>query len=120
MHLLPQELDLVKQGQLKVVFIKYDILMRSGQRLILLTGRFSVWRPLFTVENSPLVICDRRSVLKDDLMEVDKILADRVEKGYFLLHRENHQWHTLSSQAADEVAIFKSWSGDLSEMFAGE
>ncbi|KAI0182242.1 hypothetical protein EV127DRAFT_493346 [Xylaria flabelliformis] len=36
----------------------------------------NVWRPLHIVENTPLLLCDRRTVPKDDLIEVDKVLSD--------------------------------------------
>ncbi|KAK0721255.1 hypothetical protein B0T21DRAFT_373274 [Apiosordaria backusii] len=80
----------------------------------------NVWRPLNkTVRNAPLLFCDRRTVPKQDLVEVDKVLPDKVEKSYFLYYRDYHQWYTLFGQRSDEVVVFPTWrSDDLGESFA--
>ncbi len=43
-------------------------------------------------------------------MEVDKVLPDKVEKHFFLLHREHHKWYWMSNQEPDEVLLFLSWT----------
>lgn len=79
----------------------------------LLTSVDSLWRPLNkVVRNTPLLLCDRRSVLRKDLIEVDKVLPDKVEKSHFLFHRDYHRWFSLSNQQSDEVAIFITWTSD--------
>ncbi|KAI0415003.1 hypothetical protein F5X98DRAFT_232502 [Xylaria grammica] len=78
----------------------------------------NVWRPLSIVGNTPLLLCDRRTVLKDDLIEVDKVLSDKVEKSYFLFHKEYHSWYYISGQRTDEVAIFPTWLSDSQNCFA--
>ena len=79
----------------------------------------SVWRPLFRVENAPLILCDRRSIKKPDLVEVDKVLPDKVEKHFFLIYREYHKWHWISNQEADEVILFLSWTPEGDRETAG-
>ncbi|KAH8586902.1 hypothetical protein B0O99DRAFT_46141 [Bisporella sp. PMI_857] len=69
----------------------------------------NAWRPLRTVQNAPLVVCDRRSVKCGDVIEVDKVLADKVEKGLYAFHKDYHQWYWLPDQTPDEVIIFVSW-----------
>jgi hypothetical protein len=70
------------------------------------------------VKNTPLLFCDRRTVRKDDLVEVDKVLSDKVERSYFLFHKNYHQWYYLSSQRNNEVAIFPTWSSVTGDSFA--
>lgn len=80
---------------------------------------FSAWRPFSTVENAPLVITDRRTVLKEDLLEVDKVLPDKVEKAYYLLHRGHHKWYYMSHQTPEDVALFMTWSSQNEDTIAG-
>ncbi|KAF2114037.1 hypothetical protein BDV96DRAFT_647525 [Lophiotrema nucula] len=90
MHLLPEELENIRSGHSKAVLM-------------------NAWRPLLVVQNAPLMICDRQTVRKTDLVEVDKILSDKVEKGFHIHHRDWHRWYYLSEQTPDELALFKSW-----------
>ncbi|TPX09380.1 uncharacterized protein E0L32_009424 [Thyridium curvatum] len=81
----------------------------------------NVWRPLNdSVKNTPLLFCDRRSVPKKDLIEVHKVRSDKVEKSYFLFHRDYHRWYYLSGQRKEEVAIFPTWQSDSRDDFAGK
>ncbi|KAK3338669.1 hypothetical protein B0T25DRAFT_636407 [Lasiosphaeria hispida] len=73
----------------------------------------NVWRPLNdVVRNTPLLLCDRRTVLTQDLIEVDKVLPDKVEKAYFMFYRDYHRWYYLSDQTSDEVAVFPTWTSE--------
>ncbi|KAK0615088.1 hypothetical protein B0T17DRAFT_510897 [Bombardia bombarda] len=79
----------------------------------------NVWRPLNNVvRNTPLLFCDRRTVPKDDLIEVDKVLPDKVEKSYFLFHRDYHRWYSLSAQTSEEVAVLPTWTSEPGGDFA--
>ncbi|KAL2131081.1 hypothetical protein VTI74DRAFT_5577 [Chaetomium olivicolor] len=79
----------------------------------------NVWRPLNdVVRNTPLLFCDRRTVAKQDLIEVDKVLPDKVEKSYFLFYRDYHRWYSLSGQRSDEVAVFPTWTSEPGGDFA--
>ena len=69
----------------------------------------SAWRPIRVVENAPLVLCDRRSVRKRELIEVDKVLPDKVEQAFFIHHNKDQKWYYLSRQAPEEVTLFVSW-----------
>ncbi|KAF2476802.1 uncharacterized protein BDR25DRAFT_299983 [Lindgomyces ingoldianus] len=51
----------------------------------------SAWRPLKTVKIAPLVVTDRRSVLRDDLIECHQVMPDRVVKNLYLKHRPYRQ-----------------------------
>ncbi|KAF2810716.1 uncharacterized protein BDZ99DRAFT_462061 [Mytilinidion resinicola] len=72
---------------------------------------YNVWRPLNkVVKNTPLLFCDKRTIQKTDLIEVDKVLQDKVEKSYFLFHRDYHKWYYLANQRSDEVFLFPTWT----------
>ncbi|KAL6828082.1 hypothetical protein V8C40DRAFT_274522 [Trichoderma camerunense] len=90
MHLLPEEFQAVKSGQWKAKIV-------------------NSWRPLNIVKNAPLVISDRRTVLQDDLLEVEKVLPDKVERNFYLKYKPYHKWFYMSDQGPEDVAIFTSW-----------
>jgi hypothetical protein len=72
------------------------------------------------VENAPLILGDCSSIPKADLVEVDKVLPDKVEKAYFIHHRPYHRWLFLSDQEPDELLIFASWTPETGTEFAGK
>jgi hypothetical protein len=73
----------------------------------------SVWRPLVpVVEDCPLAFCDRRTVAKTDLVDVDKIHEDHWEEGCFIKHNPEHEWYWLSKQTSEEVSVFVTWDSD--------
>jgi len=100
MHLLPEELELLSSRKYKAKII-------------------NTWRPFRTVKNAPLVITDRRSVQPDDLVEVEKIIPDKIERAYYLLHRTHTKWYYMSDQTEQDVAIFTTWDCEMLENFAG-
>jgi hypothetical protein len=72
------------------------------------------------VQNAPLLLSDRRSIKKADLIEVDKVLPDKVEKAFFLYHRQDQKWFYLPDQEPDEVALFITWRPDEEPLMAGK
>ena len=84
-----------------------------------LTKSTSVWRPLLPVENAPLVLCDRRSVHRSNLVEADKVSPGLIERDYFVKYDADQKWYWLSNQRPDEVIIFKSWDSCNEASVAG-
>ncbi|KAF4461389.1 hypothetical protein FALBO_11815 [Fusarium albosuccineum] len=72
----------------------------------------NVWRPLVPVENAPLAVCDRRSVLPEDVVLVDKVLPNNVEEETCIIPKDYHKWYYISSQQPDEVLLFIQWEDD--------
>lgn len=99
MHLLPDELAAVEEGRKRVMIV-------------------NAWRPLSTVKNAPLLLSDRRSIRKKDLVEVDKVLPDKVEKAFFLYYRKDQKWFYLPDQEPNEVAFFVTWRPDEEPVMA--
>lgn len=57
---------------------------------------------------------------KTDLIEVDKVLKDKVEKSFFVFNRDHHKWYYLSEQRNDEPFIFATWVSESNgETYAG-
>lgn len=69
------------------------------------------------VKNAPIVIADRRTVLKDDLVEVDNVMEDKVSKTGFIYHRPNQKWFWLADQTPEEIAMFATWTPDTPDMW---
>lgn len=46
------------------------------------------------------------------------MLPDKVEKSYFLFHRDYHRWYSLSGQRNDEVVVFPTWTTEPGGDFA--
>lgn len=75
--------------------------------------RCSVWRPLVpVVKDCPLAFCDRRSVPKQDLVEIDKVHEDHWEGGYLIKYNPDHRWYWLPNQTSNEVSVFLTWDSD--------
>lgn len=75
---------------------------------------FSAWRPLVdVVEDSPLAICDRRSVYMADLLEYDKVHQDVLHEGYYMKFRPHQKWYWLPKQTRNEVFLFKTWDSQI-------
>lgn len=65
---------------------------------------------------APIVLADRRTVKKSDLIEVEKVVPDKVEKAYYVMHQDHHSWFYMSNQTPDEPIMFVTWcSSDVTE-----
>ncbi|KAJ3578498.1 hypothetical protein NPX13_g2072 [Xylaria arbuscula] len=87
LHLSVQEMSDAKQNGLRTILI-------------------NAWRPLKTVTNAPLAMCDRRTVLKSDIVPVDKVLAENVEEETCIRHSPSQKWYYLSEQRPEEMLLF--------------
>jgi hypothetical protein len=77
----------------------------------LAAGRYAfinVWRPLFgPVLDTPLAVCDARSISPSDLLTIHLIYRDRVGENYNFLESPSHRWYYFSQMTADEVLLLK-------------
>lgn len=77
----------------------------------LLQQRFSiinVWRPItHPVEESPLAVCDARSIASSDWVSSDLIYRDRVGETYLATYNRSHQWFYFPQMQPDEVLLIK-------------
>ena len=69
--------------------------------------------------DTPLAICDCRSLLINELLPCDKVIEDYVDESYFLRYRLGHRWYWLSDQTCDEVAVFVIWDLKADKEYLG-
>lgn len=80
----------------------------AGKRLV----NINVWRGTRPVENSPLAVCDRRSVEKGDFLRVrfgkqDGPFEEGQPAGLNMAYNPNHQWYYFPDMQPDEALVFK-------------
>lgn len=70
----------------------------------------NVWRPLKPVECSPLALCDKGSVVRDDLLDVYFAFPDGKSKspaGFNLAYNPQHRWYYYPDMQPDEALVFQ-------------
>jgi hypothetical protein len=75
-----------------------------------LAHRFAIinlWRPLATVEQWPLALCDARTIAPGDLVPSDLVYRDKVGETYGFLHNPGHRWYWFPRLRPDEVLFHK-------------
>lgn len=85
-----------------------------------LAGRhmlINIWRPLKTVERSPLALCDASTVARSDLFssEVRGGLGDSGRRslwGFNLAYNPAHRWTYLPAMRSDEAFVFRLFDSD--------
>lgn len=86
----------------------------------LLAGRhmlINVWRPLKTVERSPLALCDASTVAAGDLFPSEVVggLGDARRRslfGFNLAYDPGHRWTWLPRMQSDEAFVFRLYDSD--------
>ena len=73
----------------------------------------NVWRPIRgPVEQSPLAVCDARSMKQDDFVATDLVYRDRTGEVYSVRHSPEHRWYYFSRMRPDEVLLLKCFDSD--------
>lgn len=82
----------------------------------LLRRRFAVinvWRPIGRpVFDTPLAVCDARSIGDGDLVETDLRYRERTGEVYSLRHGAGHRWLFFSRMEPDEAMLLKCYDSD--------
>src|ERR1700682_4137988 len=77
----------------------------------LLKGRLQIinlWRPIRgPLLDSPLAVCDARTVKPEDLVAADLVYPNRVGETYSVKYNPDHQWFYVQRMTADEVLLLK-------------
>jgi hypothetical protein len=90
-------------------------MLPPGEAEAALKGRLvemNLWRPVRTVEKTPLAVCDASTVSREDL-EPSHIYGglddpDRATmSGYNLHHSPRHRWYYVPRMRPDEILVFK-------------
>ncbi len=68
------------------------------------------WRPVLNpVIDTPLAVCDARSVSMTDWIETDIIYPTRKGQIYMLKHSDAHRWHYYPTMQPYEILVFKTY-----------
>ncbi|KAK0725843.1 hypothetical protein B0H67DRAFT_141912 [Lasiosphaeris hirsuta] len=80
----------------------FERLMKGRVRLV------SVWRTLSThVQDTPLALCDARTVNREDLVPMDIVYPHFADEVYEVKYNKSHRWFYNKRMKTDDVAIFK-------------
>ncbi len=84
-----------------------DTLLRGRVQVI------NVWRPIRgPLQDSPLALCDARSVRPQDLVPVDLVYPDRTGETYSVTYDPAHQWFYFPEMRADEALLLKCYDSE--------
>jgi hypothetical protein len=77
----------------------------------LLKGRVQIinlWRPIRgPLLDSPLAVCDARTVKSGELVASDLVYPNRVGETYSVKYNPDHQWFYVPRMTADEALLLK-------------
>jgi hypothetical protein len=68
----------------------------------------SIWRPLTTpIQDSPLALCDYRTVSANDLVAADIIFPHYPDEAYEVIYSPSHRWFYRQGMTDGDVILFK-------------
>lgn len=71
------------------------------------------WRPVLNPAiDTPLAVCDARSVSMTDWVETDIIYPDRKGQIYLATHSDAHRWYYYPTMLPHEMLVFKTFDSD--------
>lgn len=83
----------------------------------LLKGRVQIinlWRPIRgPLRDSPLAVCDARTVKFDELVPTDLVYPHRVGETYSVKYSPEHRWLYVPEMAADEILLLKCFDSKI-------
>lgn len=74
----------------------------------------NVWKPLNTVEENPLAMCDVTSTPPGDFFKLYLRYRDRTEENYVMRHSKNHKWWYFLDMTLDKCILLKTSDSDTS------
>jgi hypothetical protein len=106
-----------------VKFAHNDYTIKSGPQRVrdlfpseadeLLKHRFAVinvWRPISgPVQESPIAVCDARSIAQSDWVESDLKYRDRTGEVYSITFNPAHRWFYFPQMQRDEAILLKCY-----------
>ncbi|EGG04540.1 uncharacterized protein MELLADRAFT_108363 [Melampsora larici-populina 98AG31] len=82
--------------------IRFGKYMREGKNIAI----FNVWRPICTVEDNHLGLCNWRSLVKEDAVNFNIKPHNGLSSAQAWKYREGQQWFYLSKQQPNEAFVF--------------
>jgi hypothetical protein len=93
-------------------------LFAAGEAETLLRGRvavINVWKPIRgPVQDTPLAVCDARSMRPQDFVPTDLRYRERTGEVYSLRFNPAHRWFYFSKMQADEALLLKCFDSAAS------
>jgi hypothetical protein len=75
----------------------------------------NIWRAINgPVLDTPLAVCDARSIVARDLIAGELRYPGRVGEIYYLRHAPEHRWVYYSNMVRNEALIFKQYDSQIS------
>ena len=69
---------------------------------------YSIWRCVAGQDvDSPLALCDYRSIAATDLWNIDIVYPHFSEEGYELTYNPTHRWFYKKGMSKDDAVLFK-------------
>ena len=88
-----------------------ELIAAGADAEALLRGRFAainVWRPIRgPVRESPLAVCDARTIAPQDWVAGDLVYRDRVGETYAVRFNPEHRWFYVPAMQRDEILLIK-------------
>jgi hypothetical protein len=98
-------------------YTQSEPLLTEAEAQSILERRFAIvqaWRPInHPVTDTPLAVCDARSVEPIDLVESHLVYPDRIGYTYILSPNAAHRWYFVPKMARKEVLLFKCYDSQL-------
>ncbi|MUG93526.1 hypothetical protein F7734_14265 [Scytonema sp. UIC 10036] len=76
----------------------------------LLQKRFAlinIWRAIAPIEESPLAVCDARSIAPKDLVAGDLLYRNYAGETYSVTYNPSHKWFYFPQMQPDEALFIK-------------
>jgi hypothetical protein len=120
---LPKAQARIDHAREPVRTVHNDYTAKSGPRRVsdhlgadagaLLKHRFAeinVWRPISgPVQESPLAVCDSKSIAPEDFVAVDFVYPDKVGETYAFTYNPNHRWYFFPDLQREEAILLKCY-----------
>ncbi len=69
----------------------------------------NVWRPIATVQTSPLAVCDAQSLSPESLVATERRGKGRIGEIYLVRYAAGQRWIYFPEMAVDEVLLIKTY-----------
>jgi hypothetical protein len=83
---------------------------------VLLKSRFAeinVWRPIIELlKDTPLAVCDARSIAPNDLLPTDLVYQHRVGEIYSVTYNSSHRWFYFPDMQRNEALLIKCYDSE--------
>ena len=89
-----------------------QLIQEPGQADALLSRRvvfINVWKPISTVEERPLGMCDTTTVAEDDYFKLVLRYRDRTGENYLLKHSPRHRWWYFPNMTPEQLVLLKTY-----------